>query len=189
MLLIGLGTGRCGTVSLSKLLDIQDGCCMTHEKHPMPWTVNKALFERTYKSITSGGEPFIGDVAFYHLPYINFILEKTKEVKFVVLKRPKEEVVVSYMKKTIGMDHWRPTTRPNPWDICYPTFFHKLTKEEAIGFYWDLYYEMVEDIPQELCYHMETKDLNDIEECKKMLKFCGFSKPLFKEIKENQSKF
>lgn len=189
MLLIGLGTGRCGTVSLSKLLSMQKDCKVTHEKHMMPWSVNENLFEQTYKSITSGEESFIGDVAFYHLPYVDLILKKNKETKFIILKRPREEVITSYMKKTIGMDHWRPTTRPNPWDICYPTFFHNLTKEEAIGLYYDFYYEDVEKIPKELCFHMKTEDLNNEDECEKMLNFCGFKNPIYEKVKENESKW
>jgi hypothetical protein len=40
-LVIGCGTGRCGTMSLANLLDSQDNAWVTHELMQLPWKFNK----------------------------------------------------------------------------------------------------------------------------------------------------
>ena len=46
-LVIGLGTGRCGTVSLSRLLNAQPDAQVRHELRPyLPWAVDEALLAR-----------------------------------------------------------------------------------------------------------------------------------------------
>ena len=45
MIVIGCGTGRCGTVSLSTLLNSQDRFFIGHESIRMPWKFNKRFFE------------------------------------------------------------------------------------------------------------------------------------------------
>jgi len=185
MVIIGLGTGRCGTVSLSKHIDRQDGARCSHEGVRLPWVVNEGRFNKAYNKITQGELSIVGDVSFYNLPYYNLFLERDPETKFIILKRDRDSVIQSYLKKTKGSNHWQSgtTDRKNPWDESYPKFKAK-DKADAIGMYYDKYYSMAESIPN--AFHMNTEDLNDPDKCIEMLAFCGFSNPTFKKFWANR---
>jgi len=46
-LIIGLGTGRCGTMSLSKLLSMQENTIVSHETGtPLPWDFDLASLQK-----------------------------------------------------------------------------------------------------------------------------------------------
>jgi len=131
MIIIGLGTGRCGTQTLARLLNMQKSALITHEKNPhtISWIgsddvilSNIQEFEQAIKT----GKPelsithfatnkniqekmdsiksvkLVGDVAFYYLPYVRLILKKNFNIQFICLQRDEEETVNSYIKKTRG---------------------------------------------------------------------------------------
>tara|TARA_Y100000004_G_scaffold122102_1_gene137296 strand:+ start:66 stop:665 length:600 start_codon:yes stop_codon:yes gene_type:complete len=198
MVIIGLGTGRCGTVSLSKLIDKQEGARCSHEGVRLPWVVSEGRFNKAYNKIVQGyGDfieeqkstvfkrlSFVGDVSFYNLPYYNLFLERDPETKFIILKRDRDSVIKSYLKKTRGSNHWQKgLAKKNVWDECFPKFEAK-DKADAIGMYYDKYYSMAEDIPN--AFHMNTEDLNDSDKCMDMLAFCGFSNPILKSFWANR---
>lgn len=111
----------------------------------------------------------IGDIAFYYLSYVEQIIERNPNVRFVWLVRDRTETVESWMQKS-GLDRWRSKRiadrvvswitrepfhesrnfwmehdgsvwRPDPvWDKCFPKFPGP-TKRQAIEQYWDYYFE------------------------------------------------
>lgn len=192
-LIIGLGTGRCGTMSLSKLLTAQENCFVTHEMGGRPllsWNKDEYLFENYYRLIKNRRQQFIGDVAFYNLPYAIDYLSKNEKTVFVILRRDKQETIKSYLKKTEGRNHcithdgskWR----LDSWDKCYPKF-DVTEKEAALSAYYDHYYELCNQLPQEKCFWMKTNELNNEQKCIEMLKFCGFLNPTYIKFKKNLS--
>lgn len=189
-IIFGLGTGRCGTVSLSKLLSSQEDCAITHElsKFRLPWEKNVNQFDFIMNSINSRSQKFIGDVGFYYLPYVEEIL-KNKNSKIIILKREKQKVISSYVKKTTSMNHWNEHDGKhwlfNSWDHCFPKFKTR-TKEEAISKYYDHYYDLCQRISQENCFWINTEDLNNESVCLEMLKWCGFENPRFFIKHENR---
>lgn len=193
--IIGLGTGRCGTVSLSQLLSKQTSCRVTHEnqaKQLLPWIVNQQQFNKYCKSILSQSNEYdvIGDVSFYNLPYVNLYLERFPGVKFIVLKRPKEQVVNSYMIKTKKWNNWQKhSNAKNRWFKTFPKYSEDLTKEQALGMYYDDYYKLCDDIiPPESRYDISTASLNNRSACIEMLKFCGFTDPVWSRRHANSNK-
>jgi hypothetical protein len=120
----------------------------------------------------------IGDIAFYYLSYVEMIAEMNPNVRFVCLKRDKEETVQSWIRKA-GIDRWLSkrmgdriasaivrtpyhTSRNfwmehdgtvwqlDPvWDKCFPKFKSD-TIEDAISQYWDYYYEESEKLVKKL---------------------------------------
>lgn len=152
---LGIGTGRCGTVSLAKLLDKQPGVVCTHEERPLlPWYFNwedEAHWEAFHVHVArfkQAGAGLVGDVAFYWLPYLHEMFSTFPNLKVICLKRDRQETIRSYMRKTEGRNHWmihdgRKWRLDSVWDPCYPKY-HVETKEEAIGRYWDEYYRAVE---------------------------------------------
>jgi hypothetical protein len=192
-LIIGMGSGRCGTMSLSHILNAQENCICTHESPPhLDWEVNYSQYEEKMSKILSRDSEFVSDVSFYYLNYCDKIIEDYKDnVKFVILKRKKSQTVVSFTKKTTGMNHWiehdGSKWSKSGWDKRFPKF-EVSKKKDAIGLYWDLYYqkcdELIQTYPGKFTL-FNTSDLNDKEKVDKLLKDLGvFSKSVF-NIKVN----
>jgi len=154
-LVFGLGTGRCGTQSLSHLLSNQDGGRVTHEGDEdaygghLSWGSDWPKLKRQIgvwrRDLRAGKVNVVGDVALYYLPYVDRILGEAPEAKFICLERPKAEVVASYLKKTPRTNPWMVHDGAEwfidePWDRCYPKHPGP-SKEEAIGQYWDDYHD------------------------------------------------
>ena len=80
-LVIGLGTGRCGTRTFASVLNDQIDSDVTHEglplgkkmffRRPLPWRVNSFLGRKTINKIAYRPAKLVGDVALYYLPYIH----------------------------------------------------------------------------------------------------------------------
>ena len=86
----------------------------------------------------------MGDVGFYYLPYVDVLIDRFPNVRFVCLKRDRLQMVRSYMAKSGLKNPWStephrgPYPRRDGWDKCYPK--HNLPKERALNHYWDDYY-------------------------------------------------
>lgn len=191
--IFGLGTGRCGTVTLSKLLSSQASTNVSHELGALPflpWEKDRARLQEFLGRVCSREESFVGDISFYLLPYVNDIVDLIPDSKFIVLQRDKEETVRSYVKKTEGRNHWvthdGTQWRNDHWDKCYPKYLVG-NKEEAIGKYYDEYYSKCQEIKNENFFFMNTSDLNSENKCLEMLNFCGYNDTIFRQIHENKN--
>lgn len=156
MIVIGLGTGRCGTVSLSKLLDLQDDSHVTHESEPrLPWKVDEELLLRKLRYFSSIKKSLVGCVAFYYLPYVELINRYFDgNVRFVCLKRDKEATVSSYLKKVGKRNHWvehdGSVYALDPvWDRCYPKYETNDIRD-AVSRYYDEYYQTSHRLENEM---------------------------------------
>jgi hypothetical protein len=134
-LVVGMGTGRCGTVTLARLLRSQAGSSGTfsHEQHPLlPWSplnVDAALrsadarvrllLTRRLRWRGDGGgadeTPLVGDVASFYLPYAELLLRIEPTARFLVLQRERDAVVRSFMSKDPGVDLWRSCADRGSW--------------------------------------------------------------------------
>ena len=151
-LIISIGTGRCGSVSLSKFLSAQEYVSVLHEgrldshkiRKLIKWgNDEKNLFEWLEFLLSLDGNKFVGDTGMYYLPYIEQIIDKYPQVKIIVMEREKEEVVKSYIKKTTGRNHWfdhdgKEWDKDDKWDLCYPKY-DIVNKEKALEKYWEDY--------------------------------------------------
>jgi len=158
VLVIGLGTGRCGTKSLTKLLD-RGHANVTHECRPvLPWKVDEGMLDLKLdelQSRVSGRVNLVGDVSLYFLPYVRAIQERVSDCRFVCMRREKELVVRSYMRHSRNKNWWQDHDGSvyridNEWDKCYPKFNDASSKEEALSLYYDLYYENAELLESEI---------------------------------------
>jgi hypothetical protein len=157
-LIIGLGTGRCGTTSLTKFLCLQQSAFVTHEHK-----ASRIGWYRSYVGVKTFIEetlryPYniVGDVAFFLLPYVEYIIkefEDKAELYFICLKRNKVETINSFRRKqgwnTKNRHPWYegPDFPHFNWDKCYPKFGF-LSQEDAMSYYWDMYYEISERFQQ-----------------------------------------
>lgn len=97
-MIIGIGTGRSGTMSLARLLDGCEGAEVTHEAVPVGrWGEGEeeALqwLGRNHKE-----PPIWGDVAYKWLPYVGAVLDRYDDVRVVSVRRRPQEVARSYMR-------------------------------------------------------------------------------------------
>ena len=158
-LIISIGTGRCGSVSLSKFLSAQEYVSVLHEgrldshkiRKLIKWgNDEKNLFEWLEFLLSLDGNKFVGDTGMYYLPYIEQIIDKYPKVKIIVMEREKEEVVKSYIKKTTGRNHWfdhdgKEWDKDDKWDPCYPKY-DIVNKEKALEKYWEDYKSQTDNL-------------------------------------------
>ena len=142
-LVIGLGTGRCGTMTLAHLLNHQLGANVGHERNgTIAWQGAFGKITESFDQLISSGSPLVGDVAFYYLPYVEQILFRFPTARFVCLERDRDETVNSYLKKTKGRNHWMRHNgrqwRADIWDQSYPKF-EASSKRDALVCYWEAY--------------------------------------------------
>ena len=157
----GLGTGRCGTLSLARLLAFQDEFLVTHEGLLM--TGEKSFGERCLPLLAwefSGQEigaylnsaerakgVTLADVAFYHLNYVPYLIRHLKWTRFVCLKRDKMATIRSFLGwnkfNIFDSREERESMQLTVWHRCFPKY-DVLTKEAALMRYWEDYYRQSE---------------------------------------------
>jgi hypothetical protein len=129
---IGLGTGRCGTLSLSLLLNRQPNAKVRHEpeidqdffRWDADLDLRRTCVARHYEVLRGWHRPLVGAVHYAYLPYAEEYIAQDPTVKLVVLERPREEVVRSWLRFTVGTNHWQPSPlRPqNRWERSFPSY-------------------------------------------------------------------
>jgi hypothetical protein len=145
-LIIGLGTGRCGTYSLTELLNSQLNSDVRHEHNSLPWEPEIHLLYQNIFSLLSFDAEIVGDVGFSYINYIDRIVKTFQNTKCICLQRNKWEVVDSFDKRTPEENYWTdPTSKFYNWKkykldyrtILFPSY--DLPKRDAIAAYWDEY--------------------------------------------------
>ena len=196
-LIFGLGTGRCGTASLAYLMSHQDSTHASHELFPiLPWEVNTSTL--THKWTTMDHQSHLFDAVFdsgsYFLPYVQVLINSWKmhdyaknryELRFICLKRDREETVKSYLKKFQNQNnnplqnHGDSNLIKNEWDSCYPKY-NNCTLEEALEKFHEEYYSfasLLEKQNPEIFKIFETNSLNEDSEVERILSFAGYESP------------
>ncbi len=150
----------------------------------------------------------VGDVASYYLPYVEQIIAASDIAKFPVIKRDREEVVESFIRKvsptkrtnfmrrvaeTVGiatkalpMNHWQlhdgsRYRYEGTWDMNFPKYPSDLTMAQAISRYWDEYYSRTEALEEKYPGRVKTfqiVDLSTAEGQRKILGFLGVEAPV-----------
>ena len=178
---IGLGSGRCGTASLASLLSKQDGACVTHENCPMPWEFEPLVWNWNMDKLMSGKKPYdtlvIGDVGYYWVNHVERLLGVFPDTRFVCLKRDRTETMDSYMVKSSGLNV-HPT---DDWFRMFPRY--DLPKREAVGAMWDDYYKTAEAWQEKYPELFAIMDMNEALNTKNgmvgMMEHLGIENPVF----------
>ena len=184
--IIGCGTGRCGTVSLAVLLQAQEGVYATHERDPvLPWRIDLRLFSIRLAQFRQCDEPFVADVAFYYLPYIPYLLREFSDLRVIVLRRDKKETVRSFLAK-LGRRHhfleapqeWGYQADPK-WDPCFPKY-PPMDLEAALHLYWEEYYWIADEYARKWPENIRIFEIDALNsergQCE-ILKFTGIPEP------------
>jgi hypothetical protein len=236
-IVIGLGSGRSGTASLTSLIDRQPGGICFHEMNPScavfsgnPQPHINAI--RDFQELLRGGDRarlsidysrpssvatykklqqipeinLIGDIAYYYLNYVDDLLAVSPQCVFVCIRRDRAQTVSSWLKKS-AIRRWRTlwladrlkswlTRTPfyteynywqehdgsrwkhDPvWDSCFPKF-DAVSKEEAIGMYWDYYYLEADRLQRKYPDRFRIFDVQDLSDAagqQRILSFIGIA--------------
>lgn len=199
-IIIGLGSGRCGTVSLYRLLNSQNDSYFKHESQPIvPWKFDQKIIDNKLALLSKKKCKYIGDISSSYLNYMEYILDKFPSAKFVVLKRDREEVISSFIKHTsfLNLNHWvkhngEKWRKSKRWDDMHPKY-NIDSKEKALGKYWDDYYSKVEDLIKKYPSNIkifDTVSLNSKKRVEEILNFCDVleeDKNILIRIRENRN--
>lgn len=171
-IIIAMGTGRCGTMSFSNMLDsvaTKSNGRFLHEggnpdkisrnlllgKH-LPWAIDESMFYRRMRELEKHGKnaEFFGDTAFYYLPYADLLLDMYPDIKIVGLVRKKGNVVESFANLLDGVDRWVENER-EPWNKSFPNYSGYISFEKKIGRYCDEYNDRLKLLQK--CYPDKVK--------------------------------
>ena len=166
---IGFGTGRCGTMSLSKIVN---GCHNTevgHERHRfrVDWYDPKERKIRRMVSSFKNKEKkgiLAGDVSLYWLPHIKLIRSYLPKIKLVCLHRDKQETVASFLGKSKTADRLRPDKWTGQRILLGGNMFPTLDGhdiKQSLEFCWEMYEKRSRSIKD--VYHMDMYQLNNQE--------------------------
>ena len=171
---IGIGTGRCGTVSLVEIVAACSRTSVTHERYLADWYKLDPPEDPIRNLIANieahrGRDVLCGEVQAHVLPHLPFIRRHLPDTKVVCMHRAKQEVVNSFLSWAPGYTTLRPADKiflmnnPKPGPKTYANKFPIIdaaTPEQAWGFWWEFYELMVQSIADPI-FHMNVNDLND----------------------------
>lgn len=211
--IIGLGTGRCGTKSLAKLLGECKESNVSHEfrregyDHYLNWYYNEDVFQRRLNDFLTLKGEFIGDVASYYLNYIEKFKEELPNLRVIYLYRNINEAVKSFMIKTQRpgdreVNHWLSHKHKlfqddkvikMMWDVCFPKYRNYKTKKGLIKRYCKEYAIKIKELKEKypnLIFPVDIKVLNDRPIQKALFDFIGMPKKYrkYQNVKENIGK-
>jgi len=192
-LIIGLGTGRCGTHSLVDVLNAQGSVQVVHEDKPiLHWNPKRepsGVIGRFQARIDRAPGKITGEVALFLLRHTPALLDAFPQARAVVLQRPREEVIASFTRWVRGSNryrrhtnHWQRGVRRKRtlWDRAFPRF-DAPTMQEAIGLYWNWYARRVTDLmsryPDRVRQWTMREALNDPDTQRDMLQWLGIENP------------
>ena len=187
-LIIGLGTGHCGTRSLAKLLALQENCLGLHE-FPPPVAIGSRpqLIQERMDLFKLQKEDVVADVAFWYLPFVEEIMEYFHDVLFICLERPKQDFVKSVLNyidpSFFPLQYFKVDVRIKApeFGMCFPQYAPSLTQDEALGEFWEDYRWQIRDLMRAYPNHIRywpTEALNDKTQVKEILTFLGFDSPV-----------
>jgi hypothetical protein len=161
---LGIGTGRCGTLSLTRIVEACANTWVAHENPAFrsPWSERDESAMEAFVQHAHWGRRdglCVGDVALYWLPHVEHIREALPDLAVICLQRDKAATVASLERKCPGYTLLRPQDRrhnPEWWDLL-PEIDAPTTRD-AWSRYYDFYYEQV--AAMEGVLHVRTEDLD-----------------------------
>ena len=132
-LVLGLGTGRCGSTTLTALMATVDGSVCTHENPPLIFWDQQAeqvAFHLKRFELLRQYFPLVFDAAHWWLNVMDNLFATFPDSKVIGLYRDLEPCVRSFMRlKGSGHgseNHWVPPDngiwQSSDWDAVYPTY-------------------------------------------------------------------
>lgn len=153
---IGIGTGRCGTKSLARILNHCKNVNVVHEGHLMPWDDPPKEDIESFIDflVRLDGLNLKGEVSLNILPLVPILLHRITSLKIIHIWREKEAVVESFIrmhgkisrlhKSTVEATNFHASRVRGQMHALagshqiFPTFDIE-DIEQAYSHYWDFY--------------------------------------------------
>lgn len=177
-IVVGLGTGRCGTTSLAGLLNQQPGAHVTHQRHRVHWRGNLSLALACAFEWHAMEATICGDVNFSWLPYVWHLAGRFPAIQFVCMERDREGYVESWVASQ-NRNAWL-----EDWDAWYDLAYMQLgipQVDVAAGLYWDIYHRIsshLQSILPDRFRIFPTNTLNTEDGQREILRFAGVEEPV-----------
>jgi hypothetical protein len=185
-----VGAGRCGLLSMVHLLNQQPGVAMSLREPPiLPWRPPASgcdLDARFRRMQRDRRRPLVGDAAPYYLNYLESILSQNPAVRVLGLTRPIHEVVGSYCRWfdelfPLPMNHW--AMEPTPgwhhdpiWTQSFPQY-DTTDRQQGLTRYCEEYHAALADLadrfPQAVRLYDASAVLNQEATLGEALEFVG----------------
>ena len=171
MLIVGLGTGRCGTKSLAELLRL-NGFDAAHERKPaLRWSGEPD----PARHFRVAGAMF-ADVGFYYLPHVRRLMCEFHDLRCICLRRSRSETIESFVRcQPIGSNWFSNDGQPSEWDKSFPHYGCDFA--EAVGRYNDDYYRDADTLRSSRFRIFPTESLNCQCCVEGILRFAGVHSP------------
>lgn len=128
-LVLGLGTGRCGSTTLAGILSMVDGAISTHENPPLVFwepLQRQVQFHLKRFRVMSRYFPLVFDCSHWWLNALDAVLDAFPHGRAIGLCRDTEACVRSFMEVTEKLNHWVPPYnhiwQHDRWDPTYPHY-------------------------------------------------------------------
>lgn len=153
---LGVGTGRCGTMSLAEIVGACKNTTTLHEGYLADWdlsSLNNCKHMIEAMKMWSHSGVLAANSSFNMLPFVGLVREEIPELRVVCLHRDKLETVRSFERR-LG-DKPLMDLSGTDEETKYETFPNVVGGWEA---YWLMCEEMMAQIPGR--YDMQMEDLN-----------------------------
>jgi hypothetical protein len=196
-LVLGIGSGRCGSTTLTELMTTVEGSVSTHENPPVIfWDQQdeQVAFHLRRFELLRQYFPLVFDAAHWWINVVDNLFAIFPDAKIIGLYRDIEQCVRSFMRmKGRGLDsenHWVPSDngiwRTGDWDRAYPTYpvpdnarvNPDRAKAEVIRRYVSDYNRTLASLADrfpERVMLMPTERLERTSEQRRMFRFIGLS--------------
>ena len=171
---------------MHRIFEAQRDVSASHEGVALPWEVDACQLWYAIVGIQTRCEAKIfANSSLVWMRYAGKMMAELKDPKFICLKRPKEEVVDSFLRHIPTLNHWT-DQRSRHWSltkdsatfqsIAWPKY--DAPKAEALARYWEAYYSQAAYLqsrfPDNFRIFDMRKTLNTESGQRAMLKFAGF---------------
>jgi len=169
---IGIGTGRCGTLSLCNIVASCYNTTVLHEGYMCHW-------DKTFKpmaiAMTNAMKSFgtygvsAGNVSFHLIRWVEDLMVRIPNLKVICLHRDKEATVSSFTKCFVDGSPFA-TTGNKGIVNCFPDI-DTGSFDSDVKSWWNWCEKKMENIPNS--YHIEPNDLNSDSEVKRLYDYLG----------------
>lgn len=170
-----VGPGRCGLISLLGLLARQPGTSVSLEDAPiLPWKRSpddQVIRERFARFRLKRQTEVIVDAASFYLPYLADAIAAEPEIRILGLKRPREEFVASFERflddyNVFPTNHWAEEPASGflhdlIWTRAFPQY-PIADRGEGLRRYWDDYYKVLTDLAERYPRNVRVFDMHEV---------------------------
>ncbi len=183
---LGMGTGRCGTYTLHKILAEQNNTASFHEGFGFPWEPDYLIFyEAILNLLINFNTKIVSNIGWYWINYVGRIMNTLEDPRCICLQRPRDEVVDSFERYLPDENKWTDpdsvSWKPRKYIISADRHMwpkYDAPRTQALALYWNEYndraYFWQTRLPANFMIMDMHEALNTEDGQHRMLSFLGY---------------